>query len=258
MSGPRPFSASAHHGIRLVAGLLILLLGLSRALALDTLSAERLEQARARYFSGDLVVARSMFLELEGQVQGEASYYLALIEKVSANPDGTSILTHLRRAVEHGYAPAMWALGQSYEEGIGVRPDPLRAMDWYRASEAASADEVGTMVFLRDRDGLFTERPAAEVIAELHELAARNDVEAQYRLARIYDAGQLLTSNPATALEWYRRAAENGHAQSRFVLGYLHCRGIGTAVDLALANRWLAASGRPVRCESQGKDQIHE
>lgn len=46
-------------------------------------------------------------------------------------------------------------------------------------------------------------------------LAARGDAQAQYYLAEMYEQGLGTAANPQQALEWYRKAAAQGHAMSQ-------------------------------------------
>lgn len=110
-------------------------------------------------------------------------------------------------------------------------------------------------------------------------LAARGDVRAQYRLARLYDLNSTSNEkNPQRAIDWYRKAAEQGlaaaqsrlgeliaegrgvpedpvrafefwraaaeqgHAAGQYSLGLAYFRGAGTSENTELAKKWLRAS----------------
>ncbi|QEW07084.1 tetratricopeptide repeat protein [Nitrincola iocasae] len=217
---------------------------------------EMLDQAKNKYYSGALEEARDIFSSLVEQKPGDAYFFLAMIEKASpsSNEYQNTVIEYLRRAVDFGNASAMWELGQSYENGDGVPVDLLVAMDWYRASKSHSNNSPDVIFFDTNRRDLI-QRTTEDVIESLKHKAALNDVEAQYRLGNVYDTGYLVQPDEAQAFYWYHQAAKNEHTYSQFVLGYFYCRGIGTEIDVQVANDWLEASGRSASCLIFEKDE---
>lgn len=61
--------------------------------------------------------------------------------------------------------------------------------------------------------------PAA--IAEWRGPAAAGDPDAQFNLGQAYKLGRGVPMEPATALDWYRKAAASGHEQAQATLGLL-------------------------------------
>ena len=68
--------------------------------------------------------------------------------------------------------------------------------------------------------------------------AERGYVHAQYGMARRYLLGQGVPRDPAAGAEWLQQAAEQGHAPSQLLLGYLAARGYGRQRNLADAMMW--------------------
>ena len=64
--------------------------------------------------------------------------------------------------------------------------------------------------------------------------AEPNDAEAQYKLGERYFQGK----DKEEAVKWYRRAAEQGHAQAQGQLGYCYAFGEGVAEDEGEAVKW--------------------
>ncbi len=73
---------------------------------------------------------------------------------------------------------------------------------------------------------------------ELLPLAEAGDANAQFHLAFMYDYGQGVARDPATAAEWYRRAAEQDLAVAQFTLADMYETGKGVARDPVEAYRW--------------------
>jgi TPR repeat protein len=60
--------------------------------------------------------------------------------------------------------------------------------------------------------------------------------------------GAGVATNTAEAVEWFRRAAEQGNALAQYNLGVMYEHGEGVPKDLVQAHKWVslaASSGRP-------------
>lgn len=76
-------------------------------------------------------------------------------------------------------------------------------------------------------------------LAELRARIARGDVEAEVALGNLYESSQsVLPMDPALAAEWYRRAADKGHAGAQFNLANMYRDGLGVPRDAGLAVTW--------------------
>lgn len=214
------------------------------------------DRAKEAFLAGDLSAAQLDFERLATQGSVEAHYYLALIAQRS-DPTAAhkaAIVQHLTIAAEGGVALAMRALGFALENGEGVAPAPLRAMDWYRQADRAEPFGPAQVQFLRQTDGQLTEDTYRRLLEQMMQAAHTGAPETQYRLAKLLDLQYGVSANETRALHWYAEAARNGHAYSRYLLGYFYCRGIGVQPDTEAANRWLAESGRSARCHSSEEE----
>jgi hypothetical protein len=135
-----------------------------------------------------------------------------------------------------------------YDNGAGVEQDALIAMDWYRKGKQAENPVAQNALFLEDDADGMKEVKYPEVFSKLLKQAESGDVASQYQVAVNFDTGALIPRDFDKALKWYQRAAQNNHNESRFLLGYFYCRGLGVAKDAKLANDWLQKSGRDARC----------
>ncbi|MDJ0609939.1 MAG: tetratricopeptide repeat protein [Kiloniellales bacterium] len=72
--------------------------------------------------------------------------------------------------------------------------------------------------------------------------AEAGDAEAQYRLARFYQAGIKAGRDPVEARRWYAAAAAQGHPQAAFRLAAMLQSGSGGPVDPTEARRWFEAA----------------
>lgn len=58
-------------------------------------------------------------------------------------------------------------------------------------------------------------------------LAGQGDPKAQHALGRQYEFGHGVVANAQTAMQWYRRAADQGHADSEYRLAVAYAYGLG-------------------------------
>jgi TPR repeat protein len=71
------------------------------------------------------------------------------------------------------------------------------------------------------------------------------DAEAQYRFGEMHRRGQGVPKSFVKALEWYRRAADQGQPRGQHYLGFGYLYGQNLPQDPVLAYMWfsLAAAG---------------
>lgn len=69
--------------------------------------------------------------------------------------------------------------------------------------------------------------------------AARGNVDAAYNLAVIHQFGDGVPLDYATAMQWYRQAADQGDKVSQFQIGLMYQTGQGVAIDQVEAHRWF-------------------
>ena len=88
-------------------------------------------------------------------------------------------------------------------------------------------------------------------IQSLLQLAAQNDVEAQFELAEAYRSGEGAVENFGEALHWYRKAAELGHADAQNNLGAMLRAGMGTAKNPVEAAHWYRKAAEQEHVHAQ-------
>ncbi|MDH3514281.1 MAG: sel1 repeat family protein, partial [Gammaproteobacteria bacterium] len=62
---------------------------------------------------------------------------------------------------------------------------------------------------------------------------------AQYAIGRLYEKGNGVERDLETAISWYQKAADRGHADSEYRLAVGYAYGMGIARDEAKALSWL-------------------
>jgi hypothetical protein len=121
-----------------------------------------------------------------------------------AQSDPVGVFELQLEAAEGGEAPAQAMVGEMYLEGIGVRADGGKAVEW------------------------------------LTRAADQGDRDAAASLGSIYEEGRGVDADPAAAVTWFRKAAEAGHSGAQFNLGTMYMNGVGVPVDHTEAVMWLS------------------
>ena len=131
--------------------------------------------------------------------------YATLSEGLQAYERGqfANALQFLLPLANEGDAVAQHHLGLMYDEGRGVRADPLQARQWYQR-----AAEVGY-------------------------------AEAQFRLGRLHADGKGGPVDGVQAARWYLLAAGQGHLDAQYSLGTMFKLGRGVPADPVQAYLWF-------------------
>ena len=130
--------------------------------------------------------------------------------------DADKAVRWLREAAAFGLAQAQFELAEIYRGGDGVDRDPKEAARWYHA--AAGQGHVRAI----ERLSATGEGDASDPIYQLRVAAEVGDAEAQMRLATLLREGDQVPRDANAALEWYRRAAAQGHGRASFNLGMMY------------------------------------
>ena len=116
-------------------------------------------------------------------------------------------------AAQAGHPVAQCCIASCYQNGDGVERNPAEALKWYLAAGTPRKDPV-----------------APEVVHNGHP-------DAQSKLGEMYRTGEGVKQDRDEGMKWHRRAAEQGHAHSQFILGDAHS--YGSPEDLKTSIRWF-------------------
>lgn len=173
----------------------------------------------------------------EAQFQLGNAYLEGSVPGIERDP--SSAVQWFSRAAAQAYAPAEYAMGRVYEQGLSVPKDRNQAANWY--GKAANQNHVYSMYWLGRllSDG---EPDPPDDIARANGLllAAANagSADAQNSIGIHYHFGVGFSQNYALASEWYSKAAAQGHSWGQMNLGILAGRGLGRPTDHAAAAQW--------------------
>ncbi|HXA46129.1 MAG TPA: tetratricopeptide repeat protein [Burkholderiaceae bacterium] len=101
--------------------------------------------------------------------------------------------------------------------------------------------------------GLLAYRAGNYAVAykDLSANAETGNPDAQQLLGHMYYMGVGVSQDLARALEWHRKAANQGQIESQYVLGTMYFSGKGVAQDYREAMRWLQKAGSHGHIDAQ-------
>ena len=113
-----------------------------------------------------------------------------------------------KKAAAQGLPHAQCNLGVLYEQGRGVAQDNVKACKWYEKAAARGFAEAQSNLELVYEG--YCERYKKE--------ANQGDAEAQFNLGLMYHYGYGVDKDDVKALEWHRKAADQGHPGAKAAL----------------------------------------
>ena len=236
--------------IKAILSCLVLAFICSLTCSTETVAQSALEQGEMHYFNQQYDLSQGLLTPLATSENKEAQYYLALVYK--AQKQYKKAAEWFQKAGDNGYSQAYFEIGILYDNGEGFSLSPVKAMDWYRKAKIAETNSIGPTTiefYKKNKSGNDQKLSAHEMFEEQMQLAITGDAGAQFQVANQLDYGIAVPRNFVDALNWYRQAAENGHEEAQFLMGYFYCRGLGTEKNKSIANIWFLKSRRNVCCK---------
>jgi len=140
-----------------------------------------------------------------------------------------------RRAAEQGNALAENSLGALYLQGLGVKQDKNEAFKWFQQSAQSGCAEGENSYAVL----FYGQANFAAATEWFRKAADQGHAGAQYALGQISEKGLGRPPDLAEAALWYTRSAEQGYARAEFSLGRMYRLGQGFKIDNVEAYKWL-------------------
>ncbi len=159
--------------------------------------------------------------------------------------EDTQLLALIRPQAEAGNVSAMGRLGRMYHRGRGVPKDHILARRWLR--RAADRDSAWFQelydTLMESGDPKFREEASKLCSAE----AERGSKFAYLQKARMYRDGTGVAKDPGAAVEWYRKAVDQGLPMAAIELFELFWNNRAEETDKEMVNMILpfANAGNP-------------
>jgi len=185
---------------------------------------------------GDAASALVFYLQADRQNIARAQKSLAFIFETGYGVvrDIEKATEYYKKAVRNGLVGPATSIGHLHYFGIGVSRDVNEAAKWYEMDASRgyrpAIRDLGLLYLYEMKDG------AQKAIAMYEKAAARGVLEANDALGMIYLYGFGVAKDPAKALKWYLKAAEQGsptgEVQASVILAKHEPRDYGRALRL--------------------------
>ncbi|WP_095587992.1 caspase family protein [Actibacterium ureilyticum] len=115
------------------------------------------------------------------------------------------------RAADAGAPEAQFELAKLYEQGLGVAPDPARALSLYQASAAQDfADAINDLGFFYYQGGLGLPRDPQKALALFERAADLRHPQAMFNFAALIDDGLIAGKGPEASAAYLYDALRSG------------------------------------------------
>jgi len=143
--------------------------------------------------------------------------------------DTSVMLYWLHKSADLRDVGGLYYLAQCYEKGWGVAQNLQTALYFY-----AEAANLGDAVSKKKTKEL------TKLIDAANKEYTAEEIEEWFEKGEEYYFGDDETEpNYKEAIKWYRKAANTGHPDAQFSLGYCYLNGLGVATDEDVACKWL-------------------
>lgn len=152
-------------------------------------------------------------------------------------------LQPLEAKAQTGDPESQTLLALAYYSGVLLKKDDAAATRLLRqaADRGYLAAEESLGMFAET--GIGKERPApAEALDWYKKAAQQGSMDAATDIALMYANGKGVTRDAVQAVAWFRRAAEGGDGSAQYNLALMYERGEGVPQDFTEATRWLTAA----------------
>ena len=178
----------------------------------------------------------SLKMLLAGILTSGAAAVYAASEDHKVGEFGSTVLENA--AELEGDTEAWWDIGVCYRDGLGVKKDMKKALQWFE--KAANRNYDNACVSLGDLYYYGQEvKQDYKKAFELYSRALRRNLpDAQYRLGLCNYLGHGTKQNKTLAVEWFKKAADQLEPNSQYMLGECYEKGEGVKKDLAKAKEY--------------------
>jgi clan AA aspartic protease (TIGR02281 family) len=133
--------------------------------------------------------------------------------------------------------------GERPQAAIPLPPQPQREPPMTTISPPAAPEVQLSVVEIMRRAnaalyGFNVPKDYLQAMQWFRKAADQGNAEALNSIGRLYMKGEGVPQDYAQAMRWYRKAADQGFTEARDNIGYLYAHGLGVPQDCALATKW--------------------
>ena len=187
--------------------------------AVNYLRAYRLGSMKAGEYLFTMIQSKELFGTLKEKInRGDANAMyawagisaLGFDNQFAGGESNQQALDFLKKAVEKKHISSMIELGLLYSTGIMVEKNRDKAIQYWETAKALGSKEASIRIIMSNLFDSTVVKNYTDDIATLHNIANEGSILAQTALALCYERGIGVKENKATAIKFYRHAAQRG------------------------------------------------
>lgn len=202
------------------------------------------------YLEGDMIW-RQLAAE-KGHPQAQYDICLHHLKNAKSNEDIQPALDWLHKAAQNDHQGAQSHLAWLHAIGIDMPENLGQAVAWFQkachpAMKKNTQPEIGLAQIQSDFDQAIAvltrsvdDQDIQYAIDTIDRCAQQDLTEAQFYLAKLHHEGKLVIANKSLAAHLYEKAAQKGHLEAQYNLGWMHLKGDGIPRKYMQAYYWLS------------------
>ena len=182
----------------------------------------------------------------QGKIAAQYRLYQIYFNGEGIKRDLSDAIFWLEYAAESGNADAQYRLGAYYASGKGVKKNYGRSFEWHMkaAQQGYARAQINVGICYQSGRGV---KKSIENAMFWFQKAVEQDVDAKLKLAYLLK----YEGKWQEAVEWYRRAAENGNSGAQFELAECYYNGDGVEENKEEAVKWYHKAAEKGRSDAQ-------
>ena len=185
------------------------------------------------------VLSVSRWLQLHGNEDAAYKIGLTFLNGINATPNAKEAFHWFKFSADRGSIASITRLAKMYEDGNGIEADPVKANQLYLKAAKSGDQWAQFCIGLRYQRGNHLDENLAQSFKWFSIFVLRGCPRAQVALGGFCDQGYACPKDGNKAMEWFRRAADQGDVMGMDKLGYAYLFGRNVEVDYAEAATWL-------------------
>lgn len=173
-----------------------------------------------------------------GDAEGQALYGCALLNGWGVQSNHVAAVEWFRKAAGQGNALGQFNLGNCYLQGRGGEKNGEKAVEWLEKAAKQGNVKASYVLWLCYDNGLGVKRNEDLGRTHLYNAASGGYADAQYAMGVHFSLSKF-DEDKAQAAEWFKKAAEQGHAEAQFELGFCYFTGNGREKNEVMALKWF-------------------
>ncbi|WP_058953040.1 SEL1-like repeat protein [Clostridium tyrobutyricum] len=183
----------------------------------------------------------------------DAINYLSKSEFVGLSAEGVIKQLHeireLRNKVAHGYTISEYECQNIYRTLISGQI--LQFISWNLANKNNDDPIYQLKQGYKFANGIGVEKNYNTALQWFKKAAEQGNTEAQNWIGAMYEKELGVEKNYKEALKWYRKAADQGDANGQYNIGYMYMEGLGVEKNYEEAVKWYLKAGNQGDAEAQ-------